>query len=136
MEDGEVTACGAGAGVVCGVRGEIYRNNLSRGDLASLASGQQGLGIEPAWAASGGQLLTLLGAAAPAGEEEAPGLLSALIHDPQGWCGALCVIGDPLPDRLQEGDGGEQAPTWKSSNRVRPVLFRSADGGQTHESEA
>jgi hypothetical protein len=76
-----------------------------------LSSGQQGLGIEPAWAASGGQLLTLLGAKAPAGEEEAPGLLSALIHDPRAWRGALyclpeCVIGDPLPDRLQEGGGG------------------------------
>lgn len=82
---------------------------------ASLAPGQQGLGIEPAWAASGGQLLTLLGATAPAGEEEPPGHLSVLIHDPQSWRGALCclsecVIGDPLPDRLREGEGGEQAP--------------------------
>lgn len=57
-------------------------------DRASSALGHQGLGIEPAWAASGGQLLTLLGAAAPAGEEEQPGHISALIHDPQAWLGA------------------------------------------------
>lgn len=90
----------------------IEMTSTSRVDPASLAPRQQGLGIEPAWAASGGQLLTLLGTAALAGEEELPGFLSALIHDPWAWRGALCclpecVIGDPLPDRLQEGDGGE-----------------------------
>lgn len=119
MEDEEVTACGARAWLGCGVKA-IETTSTSHVDPVSLAPRQHGLGIEPAWAASGGQLLTLLGAAAPAGEEELPGLLSALIHDPQAWHGALCclpecVIGDPLPDRLQEGDGGEQAPAWKNS---------------------
>lgn len=95
----------------------------SRVDLASSAPGHRGLGTEPAWAASGGQLLALLGAAAPAGEEEQPGCVSALIHDPQAWLGAAalcclpeCVTGNPLTDRLPEGVGGEQAPAWKSSN--------------------
>lgn len=40
----------------------IETTDLSPVDPASVAPGQQGLGIEPAWAASGGQLLTLLGA--------------------------------------------------------------------------
>lgn len=105
MKNEEVTAHGAG-----GPSGS-YRN-----DLVSSALGHQRLGIEPAWATSGGQLLTLLGAIAPAGEEEQPGLVSALIHDPQAWHGASalchlpeCVIGNPLTDRVQEGVGGKQA---------------------------
>lgn len=88
----------------------------SRVGWASPALGHQGLGTEPAWAASGGQLLTLLGAAAPAGEEEQPGCVSVLIHDPQAWLGASaprclpeCVTGNPLTDRLPEGVGGEQS---------------------------
>lgn len=98
---------GLGWGTECGVKA-IERTSLMWTQPAWLLA-SDGWAIEPAWAASGGQLLTLLGATAPAGEEEPPSLLSALIHDPQTWRGALCclpecVIGDPLPERLQEGD--------------------------------
>lgn len=36
-----------------------------------------------------------------------------------------CVTGNPLTDRLPEGVGGEQAPAWKSSNWMLPLLFGS-----------
>lgn len=124
-EGEKVTARGAGAPLEA-------VEMTSRVDVASSALGHEKLGIEPAWAASGGQLLTLLGARAQAGEEEQPGPVSALIHEPQAWRGAAalcrlpeCVIGNPLTDRLQEGAGGERAPAWKSSNWVLPVLFDS-----------
>jgi hypothetical protein len=71
--------------------------------------------MEPTWATSGGQLLTLLGAAVPAGEEEQPGSVPDLIHYPQAWLRAAAlhclpehVTGNPLTCRLQEGGQGEQ----------------------------
>lgn len=55
MKDEEVTARGAGSPLEA-------TEKTSGVNLASSALSHRGLGIEPAWAASGGQLLTLLGA--------------------------------------------------------------------------
>lgn len=76
---------------------------------ASLAPGQQRLGIEPAWAASGGQLLTLLGATAPAGEEEPPGHLSLpsfmILGPGVGLCAAFLSASLGIPSQTDCGKG-------------------------------